>query len=168
MFYFNFPLWNRGINVIFHCQRNQFHIFIRESQVFFYGPEGRESLKKFLLKVLNAVPALVTIVGPLAGHLLLQMLQMTRMNGLCYPCSMHAHCPSDHSLFPWSICHHPNHPLLHTWWWTLGIIWTCLFFLFLSFSWTVFWCAVVCTTRHCTIDGLRASPNDTGNYHLEG
>jgi hypothetical protein len=26
----------------------------------------------------------------------------------------------------------------------------------------------VCTTRHCTIDGLRASPNDTGNYHLEG
>ena len=74
-------------------------------------------------------PTLVTIVGPLAGHLLPQMLHMTLINGLCYPCSMHAHCPSDHSLFPWSICCHPNYPLLHTWWWTLGIIWTCLFFL---------------------------------------
>jgi hypothetical protein len=26
----------------------------------------------------------------------------------------------------------------------------------------VFSCAVVCTTRHCTIEGLRASLSDTG------
>jgi len=98
----------------FIVKQTKFHIFIKESQAFFNGPEGRESWKMFLVKVLNAVPALVTIVGPLAGHLLLQMLHMTLINGLSYPCSMHAHCPSDHSLFPWSICYHPNYPLLHT------------------------------------------------------
>ncbi len=129
MFYFNFSLWNRGINVFFIVKQTKFHIFITENQVLLDGPEGRESFKKFLGNVLNPVPTLVTIVGSLAGHLLFQMLHMTLINGLCYPCSMHAHCPSDHSLFPWSICYHPNYPLLHTWWWTLGIIWTCLFFL---------------------------------------
>jgi hypothetical protein len=140
MFYFNFSLWNRGINVFFIVKQTKFHIFITENQVLLDGPEGRESFKKFLGNVLNPVPTLVTIVGSLAGHLLFQMLHMTLINGLCYPCSMHAHCPSDHSLFPWSICYHPNYPLLHTWWWTLGIIWTCLFFLCVFFfSWTLFW-----------------------------
>ncbi len=103
-----------GSMFFFSVKQTKFHIFIRENQVLLDGPEGRESFKKFLGKVLNAVPALVTIVGSLAGHLLLQMLHTTLINGLCYPCSMHAHCPSDHSLFPWSICHHPNYPLLHT------------------------------------------------------
>jgi hypothetical protein len=100
--------------LFFIVKQSKFHNFIRENQGLLDSPEGRKSLKKFLVKVLNAVPALVTIVGPLAGHLLLQMLHMTLINGLCYPCSMHARCPSDHSLFPWSICHHPNYPLLHT------------------------------------------------------
>jgi len=95
-------------------KQTKFHIFMRENQVLLDGPEGRVSFKKFLGKVLNAVPALVTIVGSLAGHLLLQMLHMTLINGLCYPCSMHAHFSSDHSVFPWSICYHPNYPLLHT------------------------------------------------------
>jgi hypothetical protein len=103
-----------GSMLFFIAKQTKFHIFMRENQVLLDGPEGRESFKKFLGKVLNAVPGLATIVGPLAGHLLLQMLHITLINGLCYPCSMHAHCPSDHSLFPWSICHHPNYPFLHT------------------------------------------------------
>ncbi len=106
MFYFNFPLWNRGINVFFHCQTKKIHIFIRENQVLLHGPEGKESLKKFLVKVLNAVPALVRIVGPLAGHLLLQMLHMTLMNGLCYPCLMHA--PLSKWPFPLSMVNLPS------------------------------------------------------------
>ncbi len=79
-------------------KQTKFHVSIGNNQVL-DGSEGNR-LKSLLWRSSTQWPTLVTIVGPLAGHLLLQMLHMTLINGLCYPCSMHDHCPSDHSLFP--------------------------------------------------------------------